>query len=120
MCCDCAGSFAAGGLFLAVGSGAALSLRSVASSCSSFSCCGAGAVGSRASVVQHVAQRLWLMGTAHGCAPRHVGSSPTRDRTRVPCIGSWILNHWTTREVLDFFFFSLNYLATQNVIQRLH
>ena len=26
-------------------------------------------------------------------------SSPTRDRTRVPCIGRWILDHWTTREV---------------------
>ena len=24
-------------------------------------------------------------------------SSPTRDRTRVPCIGRWILSHWTTR-----------------------
>ena len=26
-------------------------------------------------------------------------SSQTRDQTRVPCIGRWILNHWTTREV---------------------
>ena len=26
-------------------------------------------------------------------------SSPTRDRTRTPCIGRWSLNHWTTREV---------------------
>ena len=26
-------------------------------------------------------------------------SSLTRDWTRVPCIGRWILNHWTTREV---------------------
>ena len=26
-------------------------------------------------------------------------SSPTRDRTRVPCIGRRILYHWTTREV---------------------
>ena len=34
-------------------------------------------------------------------APRHVGSSHTRDRTGVPCIGRWILNHhpWTTREI---------------------
>ena len=35
------------------------------------------------------------------CGPRavpsNVGSSLTRDRTRVPCIGSHILNHWTTR-----------------------
>ena len=26
-------------------------------------------------------------------------SSPTRDRTHVPCIGRRILNHWTTRKV---------------------
>ena len=26
-------------------------------------------------------------------------SSPTRDGTLVPCIGRWILNHWTTSEV---------------------
>ena len=26
-------------------------------------------------------------------------SSPTRDRTCIPCIGRQILNHWTTREV---------------------
>ena len=32
-------------------------------------------------------------------APHHVGSSRIRDRTRVPCIGRWILNHCTTREV---------------------
>ena len=34
-------------------------------------------------------------------APRHVGSSQTRDRTRVPCNGWWIPIHCTTREVLD-------------------
>ena len=33
-------------------------------------------------------------------ALRQVGSSQTRARTRVPCIGRRILNHWTTREVL--------------------
>ena len=32
-------------------------------------------------------------------APPHVGSSQTRARTRVPCIGRWILNHCATREV---------------------
>ena len=41
-------------------------------------------------------QQLWLTGLV---APRHVGSSQTRARTRVPCIGRWILNHCTTREV---------------------
>ena len=37
---------------------------------------------------------------AHGglVAPRHVGSSQTRARTRVPCIGRQILNHCATRE----------------------
>ena len=94
-----------------------------------FSCCGAWALGAGASVVaahglsscssralEHVgfsscrmwtqqlqlagsrvqAQQLWHMGLV---ALRHVGSSQTRDRTCVPCIGRWILNHCTTREV---------------------
>ena len=48
-------------------------------------------------------------------APEHVGSlveayllqgmwdlsSLTRDRTHVPCTARWILNHWTTRKVLE-------------------
>ena len=38
---------------------------------------------------------MWRKGLV---APRHVGSSPSRARTRVPCIGKWILNHCTTRE----------------------
>ena len=29
----------------------------------------------------------------------HMGSSQTRARTHVPCIGRWILNHGATREV---------------------
>ena len=41
-------------------------------------------------------QSLWHTGSI---APRHVRSSQTRGRTRVPCIGRRILNHWTTREV---------------------
>ena len=43
------------------------------------------------------AQQLWLMDVV---APRHVGSSQTRARTRVPCIGRQILNHCTTTEAL--------------------
>ena len=31
--------------------------------------------------------------------PRHVGSSWTRDQTRVPCMGRQILNHCATSEV---------------------
>ena len=41
--------------------------------------------------------QLWRTGLV---APWHVGSSRTRDQTRVPCIGRWILNHCATRESL--------------------
>ena len=34
-------------------------------------------------------------------APRHVGSSQTRDQTHVTCIGRRTFNHWTTREVQE-------------------
>ena len=50
------------------------------------------------------AQQLWCMGLA---APRHVGSSPTRYQTRVPCIGRRILSHCATREAPSTFFFYL-------------
>ena len=39
--------------------------------------------------------------------PWHVGSSQTRDRTRVPCIDRQILNHCTSREVI----FSLSFTS---------
>ena len=55
-----------------------------------LSCC-------RAQAPDVQAQQLWLTGPA---APRHVGSSQTRARTRVPCIGRQTLNHCTTREAL--------------------
>ena len=41
-------------------------------------------------------QQLQLAGSA---APRHAGSSWTRNQTRVPCNGRQILTHCTTREV---------------------
>ena len=44
------------------------------------------------------AQQLWHTGLV---APQHVGSSRTRARTRVPCIGRRILNHCATSEVPD-------------------
>ena len=47
-------------------------------------------VGSRAQ-----AQQLWHTGPV---APRHVGSSRTRARARVPCSGKRIPNHCATRE----------------------
>ena len=31
--------------------------------------------------------------------PWPMESSQTSDRTYVPCIGRWILSHWTTRDV---------------------
>ena len=54
-------------------------------------------------------QQLWLVGCRAqaqqlwhtGLVPlRHVGSSRTRARTCVPCIGRQILNHCATREAL--------------------
>ena len=42
------------------------------------------------------AQQLWCLGLV---ALWHVGYSQTRHQTRVPYLGGWILNHWTTREV---------------------
>ena len=55
--------------------------------------CGLSCCGAQAPDVQ--AQQLWLTGPA---APRHVGSSQARARTRVPCISRQILNHCATRE----------------------
>ena len=46
------------------------------------------------------AQQLWLTGQV---APRHVGSSQTRARTRVPCIGRQTPNHCATREARTLF-----------------
>ena len=61
-------------------------------------CCGAQAPDAQA-------QQLWLRGLV---APWHVGSSRTRARTRVPCIGRQILNHCATREALNAFLKSKN------------
>ena len=66
-----------------------LLLRSMGSRCMGFTSCGKRD------------QQLWHRGLV---APRHVGSSWTRDRTRVPCTGRWILNHCTTREAPVFHF----------------
>ena len=85
-----------------------LLLRSTGSRCAGFSSCGTWAqqlqrAGSRAQLQQlwlvgsrTQAQQLWRTGLV---APRHVGPSRTRARTRVPCTGGRrILNHCTTRE----------------------
>ena len=76
-----------------------LLLRSTGSRHAGFSSCSTRAqqlwlAGSRAQ-----AQQLWHMGLV---APRHVGSSWTRARTHVPCIGRRIRNHCATREAPSF------------------
>ena len=82
--------------------GATLRCGAQASRRGGFSCCGAWALVTWASVV--VACRLQSAGSAVVApgfiAPRHVGSSRTRARTCVPCIGRWTPNHCTTREAL--------------------
>ena len=74
--------------------GATLHRSARASHHRGLSCCGAQAPDAQA-------QQLWLTGPV---APRHVGSSQTRVRTRVPCIGRQTLNHCATREALFFYF----------------
>ena len=51
---------------------------------------------------------MWRTGFV---ALRHVGSSRTRARTHVPCIGRWILNHCATREVPSQTFRKINVLT---------
>ena len=54
-------------------------------------------------VAEHRLQmrRLSSCGSRGPVAPWHVGSSQTRTRTCVPCIGRQILNHCATREALN-------------------
>ena len=56
---------------------------------------------------------MWLTGPA---APRHVGSSQTRARTRVPCIGRQILNHGATREAPVAFLYTNNKLSERKIV----
>ena len=94
------------GLSLGAANGAALRCSAQASQCSGFSCCGSRA-GGRAgfSSCSTRARELWCAGLV---APRHVGSSQTKDQACVPCIGRLILNHWITRDVLITSFFFLD------------
>ena len=80
-----------------------LSLVAVSRGYSSLQCAGFSlrwllllqSTGSRLAGSRAQAQYL---GRTSLVAPRHVGSSRTRSRTRVPCISRRILNHCTTRE----------------------
>ena len=65
-----------------------LLLQSTGSRHAGFSSCGLR-------VLEH---RLSSCGGTGLVALRHVGSSQTRARTHVPCLGRRILNHCTTRE----------------------
>ena len=73
-----------------------LSLQSIGSRCMGFSICSTRAQQLCLMGFRVQAQQLWRTGLV---TPWHVGSSWTWDRTHVPCIGRWILNHCTTREV---------------------
>ena len=54
-----------------------------------------------ASLVEHKLYSVGSVVVQTGLAAlQHVGSSWTRDQICVPCNSRWILNHWTTREVL--------------------
>ena len=102
----CAGSLLLCGLFSRCGEWGLLSSCSMRSShCGGFSCCRAGALGHAGlSCCSVWAQQLWYMGLV---APCHVESSQRRDQTHVPCIGSGILNQWTTGHVFGHFFIQL-------------
>ena len=58
-------------------------------------------------VAEHRLQMRWLMGLV---APRHVGSSRTRARTRVPCISRQILNHCATRAARIIYLSSIHFV----------
>ena len=50
-------------------------------------------------------------------ALRHAESSRTRDHTFVPCVGRWILNHWTAGNDLLGIFLSLLFRIARVPIQ---
>ena len=56
---------------------------------------------------------MWRMGLV---APRHMGSSRTRARTHVPCIGRWILNHCATGEAPLLLLISSFILLLENIL----
>ena len=66
----------------------------------------------RAQAPDAQAQQLWLTGLV---APRHVGSSQTRARTHVPCIGRQILNHCATREALPCYFDYCSFIVLSEI-----
>ena len=75
-----------------------------------FFCCGAQALGMRASVA--VARRLQGTGSAavtHGLScSAACGIFPGQGSNPCPCIGRWILNHSATREAQQLISFKLH------------
>ena len=65
-------------------------------------------LSSSSSSLWALAQGLWCTGLG---ALRRVGSSRTRDGSRVPCVGRRVLNPWATREVWLLFFFVFSITA---------
>ena len=92
--CCVGSSFLCEGFLQLRQAGATLHRGAQASHHHGLSCCGAQAPDAQT-------QYLWLTGPV---APRHVASSQTRARTRVPCINRQILNHCATREALNQYF----------------
>ena len=105
--CYVGSSFLCQGFLQLWQAGATLHCGARASHYRGLSCCGAQAPGAQA-------QQLWLTGLV---APRHVGSSQTRARTRVPCISRQILNHCATREAP--IFISLTHIVKHILNQHL-
>ena len=79
-------------LSLVAASGGCSHCGAPASHCGDFSGCRPRALGTWASVA--AAPGLSFV------APGYVRSPQTRDWTRIPCTGRWILNPWATRKVL--------------------
>ena len=97
-------SFLCGGFLQLRRAGATLHRGAWACHCRGLCCCGAQAPDAQA-------QQLWLTGPA---ALRHVGSSQTWARTRVPCIGRRILNHCATREAPHAHFYIV--ITTEHIL----
>ena len=112
--CVCVCVSAVVGLLLCVGflylrsAGASLCCSVWSSHCSGSSCCGAqalGHMGFNSCTWGYSSYSLWApeyglssCGTQVIVVLWHVGSSWSRDQTRVPCIGRWVLNYCATRE----------------------
>ena len=70
-------------------------------------------------VTEHQLRMQASVVTVHGLTcPKHVESSRTRDRTHIPCIGRWILNHWTARVVHDTCFLMWMCLQSHNFLSK--